>query len=71
MQTGRNTINSGERKKRALMLAALVVIVSLFWVVIMLFTNLPTMALAGIGLISLVLLALATAWTAMAFPSRG
>lgn len=70
MQAGSKTIESSTRKKRALMLAALIVVVTLFWVLIMLYTNLPTIALAGIGLLSLVALALATAWTAMAFPGR-
>jgi len=35
---------------------------------ILMYTNLPTMALAGIGLLSLIVLAVGTAWTAMAYP---
>ena len=57
-------------RNRSLMLTALIVVVTLFWVVMLLYTNLPTIALAGIGLLSLLLLSVATAWTAMAVPNR-
>lgn len=60
----------GTRGKRALILTVLLVAVTFFWVLMLLYTNLPVWAMAGIGLVSLLLLSLATAWTAMAFPSR-
>ena len=68
MQTNDHTTDMGSLRRRSILLAALIVIVTLFWVVMLLYTNLPTIAMAGIGLISLLLLAVATAWTAMAVP---
>jgi len=61
---------SGSRGKRALILTVMIVAVTFFWVLMLLYTNLPTWAMAGIGLLCLLVLSLATAWTAMAFPSR-
>lgn len=60
----------GERGKRALILTVLIVVVTFFWVLLLMYTNLPNLALAGIGLLSLLVLSVATAWTAIAFPSR-
>lgn len=60
----------GTRGQRAIVLTILIVTVTFFWVLILLHTNLPTIALTGIGLLSLLVLSVATAWTAMAFPSR-
>jgi hypothetical protein len=57
--------------RRSIILATLIVVVTFFWVLLLLYTNLPTLVLGGIALLSLVLLSVATAWTAMAFPSRG
>jgi len=70
MQEGSNAIDPGTRNKRVLMLAALIVLVTFFWVLIFMYTNLPGIALIGIGLLCLLVLSLATAWTAMAFPTR-
>jgi len=53
-----------------MVLVPLIVAVSLFWVLMLLFTNLPWLALAVIALLSLTLLSVATAWTAMAMPRR-
>lgn len=61
---------SGGRSHRALILTVMIVLVTFFWVVILLNSNLPTLALVGFGLLSLAVLAVATAWTAVAFPSR-
>lgn len=58
------------RRRRPLLLTVLIVTITFFWVVLMLYTNLPMLVMAGIGLVSLLVLAVATAWTAMAFPSR-
>lgn len=58
------------RRRRPLLLTVLIVTITFFWVGLMLYTNLPTLVMAGIGLVSLLVLAVATAWTAMAFPSR-
>ncbi len=60
----------GTRGQRALILTVLIVTVTFFWVLLLLYTNLPTLALAGIGMVCLLVLSVATAWTAMAFPSR-
>ena len=70
MQEGSNATDPGTRNKRVLMLAALIVLVTFFWVLIFMYTNLPGIALIGIGLLCLLVLSLATAWTAMAFPTR-
>ena len=70
MQEGSNATDPGTRNKRVLMLAALIVLVTFFWVLIFMYTNLPGIALIGIGLLCLLVLSLATAWTAMAFPPR-
>jgi hypothetical protein len=56
--------------RRAVLVAALIAIVTLFWVALLVYTNLPTMAMAGIALVSLLLLSVATAWAAMAVPGR-
>lgn len=56
--------------RRSLILATLIVVVTFFWVFVLLYTNLPAIALVGIGVLSLLLLSVATAWTAMAFPGR-
>ena len=56
--------------RRSIILATLIVVVTFLWVLLLLYTNLPMLALGGIALLSLVLLSVATAWTAMAFPSR-
>jgi hypothetical protein len=57
--------------RRAIIVASLIAIVSLLWVVLFVYTNLPTFALAVIALVSVVLLSVATAWAAVALPGRG
>ncbi len=61
----------GTVRNRMIVLACLIAVVTLLWVVLLLYTNLPTIALAGIALVSLVLLSVATAWAAIAAPNRG
>lgn len=60
----------GTARRRSIIVAALIAIVTLFWVVLLLYTNLPTIALAGVALVCLVLLSVATAWAAIAVPRR-
>jgi len=54
-----------------MVLIPLIVVVSLFWVLMLSFTNLPWPVLAVIALLSLTLLSVTTAWTAIAMPRRG
>lgn len=70
MQTNNTKKGLGTRGQRAFILAALIVIVTFSWVLMLMYTSLPTLALVGIALLSLLVLSLATAWTAMAFPGR-
>ena len=63
--------SAGNRNQRVLFLTVMIVLITFLWVVLLLSTNLPMLALAGIGLLSVLVLSLATAWTAMAFPGRG
>ncbi len=65
-------MNSGLSKirTRSIVLTALIVLVTLFWMVMLLYTNLPALALAGIGAVGLLLLAVATAWTVSAAPRQ-
>lgn len=58
-------------RNRALILFSLIVVVTLLWVLLLLFTNLPVLVLAVVGLVSLFLLSVATAWLVMAVPRRG
>lgn len=70
MESNNNSSWIGTARRRMIVLACIIAVVTLFWVMLLLYTNLPTIALVGIGLVCLVLLSLATAWTAMAAPSR-
>jgi uncharacterized membrane protein YgcG len=60
----------GTAGRRTIIVACLIAIVTLFWVVLLVYTNLPMIVLAGIALISLLLLSVAAAWAAAAIPSR-
>jgi len=64
-----NSIQSKARR-RSMILAALIAVVTLFWTLMLFNTNLPALALAAIAVVSLALLSVATAWTAIAFPHR-
>lgn len=64
---GKTVVNKSV-KLRSVMLVALIVVVTLFWVLMLAYTNLPTLALGLIAVVSVLLLSLATAWTAMALP---
>lgn len=70
MQSNDTNTVAGAAGRRSIILTLLVVAVTFFWVLILLYTNLPTAALAGVAVLSILLLSVATAWTAMAFPSR-
>jgi len=71
VESENNTSWAGTARRRSIIVAALIAIVTLLWVVLVLYTNLPTIALAGVALISLLLLSTATAWAAVAIPRRG
>lgn len=71
MQDKDKTAGWRAARRRMFVLVPLIVIVSLFWVLMLSFTNLPLLALVAIAFLSLVVLSLATAWTAMALPGRG
>ncbi len=64
-----NSIKTTARR-RSMILAALIAVVTLFWALMLVNTNLPTLALVAIAVVSLALLSVATAWTAIAFPQR-
>lgn len=68
MQATNQTPGISIARRRSLILASLIVVVTLFWVLLLYFTNLPTLALAGIGLLSILTLSVGTAWTALAIP---
>ena len=57
-------------RARALVLFPMIAVVTLMWTLLLKFTNLPVPALAAVALLSLSLLSVTTAWTAMALPSR-
>lgn len=71
MQKQDETTGMSAALRRSLILVALIIVVTLFWVLMLLFTNLPTAALGVIAAVSIVLLSLATAWTATALPRPG
>jgi hypothetical protein len=60
----------GTAGRRTIIVASLIAVVTLFWVVLLVYTNLPAIALAGIALLSILLLSVATAWAAIAVPRR-
>ena len=56
--------------RRTIIVVSLIAVVTLFWVVLLVYTNLPTIVLAGIALVSILLLSVATAWASAAIPQR-
>ena len=70
MQDANTKTGMSAAGRRSIILATLIVVVTFLWVLLLLYTNLPMLALGGLALLSLVLLSVATAWTAMAFPGR-
>lgn len=70
MPTTDQTTGFSAARRRSLILASLIVIVTLFWVLLLNFTNLPTIALGAVAVISLITLSIGTAWAAMALPGR-
>ena len=71
MQDKTNAARWRTVRRRGMVLIPLIVVVSLFWVLMLYFTNLPWPVLAVIAFLSLTLLSVTTAWTAMAMPGRG
>ncbi|MEN1727363.1 MAG: hypothetical protein AAGJ52_02895 [Pseudomonadota bacterium] len=59
-----------EAGRRAVMLAALIVLVTLFWVSMLVYSSLSTLLLGAIALLSLLVLSMATAWAVVAIPSE-
>lgn len=70
MASNDNDKSMGARAVRVLITTALIVVVTFFWVLMLVYTNLPVLVLAAIALVSLLTLSVATAWTAIAFPKR-
>lgn len=70
MESKNNVSWIGTAGRRTIIVASLIAVVTLFWVALLVYTNLPTVALVGIALISLLLLSIATAWAAIAVPAR-
>jgi uncharacterized membrane protein YhaH (DUF805 family) len=70
VQDNPHSQTAGKAPRRSLVLVALIVLVTLFWVLMLAYTNLPTTVLAAIAVLSIALLSVATAWTAMALPAR-
>jgi len=57
-----------EAGRRAIMLAVLIVLITLFWVSMLVYSNLPTMMLGVFALLSMLVLSMATAWAVIAIP---
>lgn len=55
---------------RMIIVSAMIALLTMFWVYLVFFTNLPMLALAGIALLILLTLSTATAWTAIGVPRR-
>lgn len=70
MESDNKTSWIGTAGRRVVLVAALIAVLTLFWVLLLLYTNLPTIALAAIAVVGLLLLAVATAWAASAVPRR-
>jgi len=57
--------------RRTIILVSLIAVLVPFWLYLAFYTNLPTIVLGAVALLMLLILALATAWTAIAIPKRG
>ena len=68
MSTNTNSSWIKSAGRRTILVAALIAVVTLFWVALLHYTNLPMLAMAGIALVSIALLSVAVAWAAMAVP---
>jgi len=55
---------------RTIVTSALIVVVTMFWVYLLFFTNISMLALSGIALVCLLLLSAASAWATTAIPRR-
>lgn len=71
VESDNNTSWIGTAGRRVIVVASLIAVLTLFWVLLLVYTNLPAIALAAIAVVGLLLLAVATAWAALAVPRRG
>ena len=55
-------------RRRGLITGALIPAVTLYWVVLLMYTNLPPLVLGTVAVVSLLLLSVAIAWTVTAVP---
>jgi len=55
---------------RTIVTSALIVVVTMFWVYLLFYTNISMLALSGIALVCLLLLSAASAWATTAIPRR-
>ncbi len=55
---------------RTIVASALIVVVTMFWVYLLFYTDLSILALSGIALVCLLLLSAASAWATTAIPRR-
>jgi len=56
--------------RRMIIVASLIAVVTLLWVLLLLYTNLPGIALGAFALVGVALLSVASAWAAAAIPRR-
>lgn len=70
MKSENNASWVGTAGRRAIVVVSLIVVVTLLWVALLMYTNLPAIAMVGIAIIGLLLLSTATAWAALAVPRR-
>lgn len=60
----------GTAGKRTVLVSSLIALVTLFWVILLVNANLSMAVMAGIAVLSVLLLATAVAWAASALPRR-
>lgn len=70
MQNEQNMYWMSTAGKRTVLVSSLIALVTLFWVVLLVNANLSAFVMAGIALVSVLLLATAVAWAASALPRR-
>lgn len=56
-------------RRRGLITGALIPAVTLYWVILLMYTNLPPLMLGIVAVVSLLLLSVAIAWTVTAVPA--
>lgn len=55
-------------RRRSIIASGLIAVVTLYWVILLVYTNLPALALAAVAVVSLLLLSVAIAWAVTAVP---